>query len=110
MRPEGLEVKQSNIPGAGNGLFAARTYRPGEVICEYTGKVISFLQAFKAIDKTYIMGGFGLNFHIDAKDCPNSMGRYINDPLNPCLENSKFVKLKQEKKALIIAIREIQVC
>ena len=31
-----LEVKQSNIPGAGRGLFARRTIKQGETIANYT--------------------------------------------------------------------------
>ncbi len=109
MCTEGVEVKLSLIPDAGNGLFAIKKFHKGDIICEYSGKVISFIQAFKAIDKSYIMGGFGLNVHIDAKDCFESMGRYINDPRNPALENSKFIKVKAERKALVVAIKDINV-
>ena len=59
-------------------------------------------------DKTYLMGGFGINCHIDAKDHPEVLGRYINDARDPDLQNSKFVKLKSAKKALVVALREIQ--
>ena len=104
-----VEVKPSNIPGAGNGLFAMRHFAKGEVVCEYTGKILTLLQMLKTEDKTYVMGGFGLNVHLDAKDCPDSMGRYINDPLNHALVNTKFNKLKAERKALVIAIRDIKV-
>ena len=105
-----VEVKPSNIPGAGNGLFAIRDFTKGEVVCEYTGKVRNLLQMLNTKDKTYMMGGFGLNVHIDAMDCPESMGRYINDPLNDALVNTFFNKLKDERKALVIATRDIQVC
>jgi hypothetical protein len=56
------------------------------------------------------LGGFGWNVHIDAIDCPDSMGRYINDNFDPTKLNVKFVKLRQEKKALVIATRAIKVC
>jgi hypothetical protein len=105
-----VEVRPSRIPGAGNGLFALRNFKKGEVVCEYVGKVLTFLQMLKATDKTYMMGGFALNIHLDAKDCPESMGRYINDPINSELINAEFRKLKQEQKALVIALREIKVC
>ena len=55
------------------------------------------------------VGGFGLNVHIDAKDCPESLGRYINDCRDECRTNAKFVKLKTEKKALVLATRDIKV-
>lgn len=106
----GLEVRKSMIKGAGNGLFATRPYMDGEVICEYTGEVLSFLEAYKREDKTYMMGGFGLNIHIDAKHHLRSMGRYINDPLNSLKVNVKFIKSKELKKAFVIALRRIEVC
>ena len=106
----GVEVRPSTIPGAGNGLFAARDFSEGQLVCEYTGEILTFLQAMKAADKTYLMGGFGLNVHVDARHCPDSMGRYINDPRNSSLENVKFDKRKDLKKALVIATRSISVC
>jgi hypothetical protein len=53
-------VGPSTISGAGQGLFAAEPFKPGDVICEYTGKVLTFMQAFKAEDKTYMMGIYTL--------------------------------------------------
>ncbi len=38
----GLEVRESLIPGAGNGLFAVRAFEAGDVLCEYTGTKLSF--------------------------------------------------------------------
>ena len=55
------------------------------------------------------LGGFGLNVHLDAKECPESMGRYINDPRNVLKTNVRFEKLKKERKALVIATRLINV-
>ncbi len=49
-------VGPSTIRGAGDGLFAAIPFKPGDMICEYTGKVLTFMQALKAEDKTYMMG------------------------------------------------------
>lgn len=103
-------MRVSTIPEAGNGLFATRDFENGQLVCEYTGKVLTFMQALKCEDKTYMMGGFGLNVHLDAKDCPDSMGRYINDPRNPALENVRFEKRKDLKKAFVYATRYIKVC
>ena len=36
-RDEGPSVKKSDIKGAGNGLFAERDYKWGEIVCWYTG-------------------------------------------------------------------------
>ena len=49
-------VGPSEIDGAGQGLFAGTDFDVGDVICEYTGKVLSFMQALRAEDKTYMMG------------------------------------------------------
>jgi hypothetical protein len=106
----GIVIKTSLIPDSGNGLFTTRDYKEGEVICDYTGEILTFVQAFRRRDKSYMMGGFGINVHIDARNHPESMGRYINDPRNPKYENVKFRKLKVEKKALIVALRDISVC
>jgi hypothetical protein len=105
-----VEVRESGIPAAGLGVFAKRSFKEGEVVCEYTGQVLSLLQALKSTDKSYMMGGFGLNVHLDARECPESMGRYINDPLNESKVNVKFVKIKEERKALVLALRDILVC
>jgi|LauGreDrversion4_2_1035121.scaffolds.fasta_scaffold112622_3 hypothetical protein len=56
-----------------------------------------------------LLGGFGMNAHLDAKDCPESLGRYINDCRNECDTNAKFIKLKRERKALVVALKQISV-
>lgn len=104
-----VEVRQSHIPHSGNGLFALTAFNKGDVVCEYTGKVLTLLQAMKLSDKTYLMGGFGINCHLDARENPESLGRYINDPRNKSLENVEFVKLRKERRALVIATRNILV-
>ena len=104
-----VKIKPSRIPQAGNGLFSNRRFQKGELVCEYTGKVLTLLQAIRTPDKTYMMGGFGLNVHLDAQECPESMGRYINDPRNPELLNVEFVKLRDARKALVVATRDIEV-
>ena len=100
-------VKESTIPGAGQGLFATAAINKGDILCEYTGTELTLLQTIRLKDKTYLMGGFGLNCHIDAKDHPDVLARYINDARDPLLQNTKFVKLKSEKKALVVALRDI---
>ena len=54
------------------------------------------------------VGGFGLNVHLDAIDCPESFGRYINDIRVASMHNVKFLKLKEERKALVLALRDIK--
>jgi SET domain-containing protein len=103
-----LEIKESLIPGAGLGLFAKSHIAKGSVFCEYYGRELTLLQTIKLKDKTYLMGGFGLNCHIDAKDELGCFGRYINDAMDPAKQNARFVKIKHLKKANVIAIKDVQ--
>jgi SET domain-containing protein len=96
------------IEGAGLGLFAKERIAKGSIFCEYTGTALTLLQVFRLKDHTYLMGGFGLNCHIDAKEHPQVFARYINDARDDKQQNARFVKIKQLKKANVIAIREIE--
>ena len=108
IKSDSLEVRTSLIPGAGNGLFALKDYEPNDILCEYTGSRLTLLQTMRLKDKTYLMGGFGLNCHIDAKDHPDVLARYINDARDEARQNAKFVKLKVAKKAQVVAIQPIK--
>ena len=61
MKAIGVEVRESLLPNAGKGLFATRNFDVGELVCEYTGKVLTFMEMQRKLDHTYMMGGFGLN-------------------------------------------------
>ena len=107
LNPSSLEVRASQIEEAGNGLFAGRTFTAGELICVYSGREMGLREAMRCTDTTYVMGGFGINVHIDAKDMPHVLARYINDNFDKSCVNCKFVKLKREKKALVVATKAI---
>lgn len=68
---------------------------------------MTLLQMMRLKDKTYVMGGFGLNCHIDAKDSLDCFGRYINDGMQPEFQNARFVKIKHLKRANVISLRDI---
>mmetsp|Transcript_28497 Transcript_28497/g.51170 ORF Transcript_28497/g.51170 Transcript_28497/m.51170 type:complete len:205 (-) Transcript_28497:207-821(-) len=102
-----LAVKPSLIPEAGKGLFATVGFSQGELVCVYTGTVLSLIQLMQTEDRDYVMGGFGLNRHVDAKSHPQVLARYINDNLEPGKRNVKFIKLPAQCKALVIALRDI---
>ena len=57
--PQGVEVRPSRIRGAGEGLFASRTFEAGEELGEYYGQVLSLWQAMNLQNRDYLMGGFG---------------------------------------------------
>ncbi|CAI5741310.1 unnamed protein product [Peronospora destructor] len=81
----GVQVRRSNIPGAGKGLFATKRHVQGSIICEYTGEVLYNQEnAWKLKDKSYLMKGHfgGFNVH--------------------------FEKRPQDDKADVVAMRDIE--
>ena len=109
---EGVTVKVSTIPQAGQGLFTTRSYSQGDLLCVYSGTSVSLTQALQrqeaGIHGDYVMGGFGLFWRVDAGPHPNVLARYINDPyLEPTKINVKFIKLKKYKIALVVAARDL---
>lgn len=107
---QGLDVRESRIPGAGQGLFVTRRFAKGTVLAEYRGDVLSLAKVLKmsVADRDYVMGGFGLNVHIDARRDLNVLGRYVNDNQDASQLNAEFVKLREERKALVTALRDIE--
>lgn len=55
-----------------------------------------------------MMGGFGLNVHIDARPHLGVLARYINDNFDGSKINSRFQKFKNLKYARVIATRKIE--
>ncbi|KAL4162934.1 hypothetical protein PRNP1_003466 [Phytophthora ramorum] len=105
---DGVEVRDSTIPGAGKGLFATRKHPQGSIVCEYTGVVLPNREAWKLPDKSFLMK-LGDGKYIDALNCPEVLARYIND----CRGhrggfNVHFDKRPQEDKALVVAMRDIR--
>lgn len=43
----GLYVKDSRIPGAGQGLYTSVAWTEGETIIEYTGKILRTSEALR---------------------------------------------------------------
>ena len=76
---EGLEVKPSTVPAAGQGLFAARSFPADELVCVYSGTSVSLAEALRrkaaGVHGDYVMSGFGLNWRVDAGDHPEVMAR-----------------------------------
>ena len=75
---------------------------------EYRGQVLSLLQAYKLEDRDYLMGGFGLNAHVDARFALDAPARYVNDNFDPTKLNARFEKNKEAKRALLLATRRIE--
>lgn len=106
---QGLDVRPSGVDGAGNGLFAARAFAQGELVCEYVGRTLSLARVMRmrVDERDYVMGGFGLNVHLDGRHDLNMLARYINDNGDAAMINAEFVKLRAERKALVRALRPL---
>ena len=105
-----LLVSKSLIEQAGNGLFAAKKIEKGQLLCIYRGTKLSFAQVLKLpmSEKDYIMGGFGLNVHVDASKHLNILARYINDNFDKTKINVEFKKLEKDACALVYSLRCIE--
>ena len=57
-------------------------------------------------DRAYVMG-FGLNKYLCARDRLHVLARYINDHADPSRHNVRFVKLWDERRADVVALRDI---
>jgi hypothetical protein len=105
-----LEVKDSKIQGAGQGLFVTRNVKEGEFLCVYRGTKLSLAQVMKmsVSDRDYVMGGFGLNVHVDASKHKNVLARYINDNFDKSKLNARFAKIERDACAIVYTTRRLE--
>ena len=110
MAGDALVVSKSLIENAGNGLFAAKRLAKAELLCVYRGTKLSLAQTLKLqiSEKDYLMGGFGLNVHVDASNHPNVLARYINDNFDKSQINVAFRKIERDACALVYTLRAIE--
>jgi SET domain-containing protein len=74
-----LEVKTSLLPQAGQGLFAKRSFKKGQRITEYKGRLRKWKDvAHEDGINTYLMR-VNRCWAIDAKPAVLTFGRYAND-------------------------------
>ncbi len=71
-----LEIKKSNIPESGFGLFTLKPIKKGSVITPYLGKIVS-PEIYDVSDSTY---GIQLNKKeiLDGQSTQSSLGRWSN--------------------------------
>jgi len=114
-----LVIRSSSIPNSGLGLFYEPsksafndaenkghfTIPPGETVCLYYGHIHNFHSAKLLQDKRYLMFVQG-NVLVDPAPLPEIKARYINDPLNDCYINCKYVP--QEFESAVVSTRAIQ--
>lgn len=73
-----LEIKESNIEGAGKGLFTNKFIPKGTRIAEYKGKIRTWKEV-EYEDENYYIFYVNENHVIDAGKRRKSIARYIND-------------------------------
>lgn len=78
---ENFEVKKSQIPGAGKGLYTKVDFKKGERIIEYLGEIITEAELDKRAEKDIFGYAFFINKRrcIDAYYTPEALARYAND-------------------------------
>ena len=95
----------STVPDAGEGLFATERIARGEIIGFYRGEVLTLREAMALQDRDYLMGGFGVNAHVDAQRAFAMPGRYVNDVFDAGRRNARFEKSRATRSAKVVALR-----
>ena len=103
-----LRVAPSTVKGAGEGLFATQAIAAHEMIGFYRGEVLTLREALQLKDRDYLMGGFGPNAHVDARDAFAMPGRYVNDSFDASRLNARFDKSRKTRSARVVALRDIE--
>lgn len=65
------------------------------------------MSLFRSEGKDYMMR-LGPQVYVDATHYPQVLARYINDCRNPKGYNVQFIKLPEEKKALVVALHDLE--
>lgn len=74
-----LRIKQSTVPGAGKGLYAARDFAAGEEVTRYTGDLAIGRAAQGFFGGSKYVFGLNSNIAIDAARRNSAPGRMVND-------------------------------
>ena len=78
-----LDVKKSQLPGAGLGLWAKRDFKKGEIIVMYDGERVTWKECEKRNLEQEGHGGYYMFINkrrcIDAQHTLWAKGRYAND-------------------------------
>ena len=90
-----LEIKDSNITGAGKGLFTTRSITKGTRIVEYKGRIRTWKEVENE-DQNYYIFHVTDEHVIDASTYKKSPARFINDAkgltkVKGIINNAKFV-------------------
>jgi uncharacterized protein len=109
-----ISVKESQLPASGQGLWADRDFRRGDVIVKYDGDRVTWKECVRRNENQEGYGGYYLYINsrkcIDAQHTLWARGRYANDAaglnrVNGLRNNAKYEVVKGE--AFIVATRNI---
>ncbi len=105
-----LEVKESTLPGSGQGLFTKIFIAKGTRIIEYTGRITTWKEVKNDWSNVYL---YTVNSRhvIDARYRKKSLARYANDArglsrIKGVTNNAEF--LNEGLHAFVIAKKDIQ--
>lgn len=105
-----LEVKESQIPNAGKGLFTTVSIKKGEKIVEYTGAISSWKDADHMDGDNPFIFYVNEDYVIDASKNEKSLAKYANDAwgithIKGTSNNAEF--MEEELRVFIIARKNI---
>ncbi len=105
-----LEVKRSNIPGSGKGLFTTKPIEKGAIIAEYKGKKTTWAEVDHKEGKNAYIYYVNRNCVIDASEYTHTLARYANDAkglkiIKGITNNCCFIK--EGERVFLKALRNI---
>lgn len=105
-----LEVKPSNIPGSGQGLFTKTFIPKGTHIIEYKGRITTWKEVKDNWSNVYL---YTINHRhvIDSRNHKKSLARYTNDAkgltrIKGLSNNAEFVN--DGLRAFVVAAKNIE--
>ncbi len=105
-----LYIKESNIPGAGMGLFTKEYIAKGTRIVEYKGKVTTWKEVVQGNHLNLYVFYITRNYVIDSMPYKKAFARYANDAtgitkIKGLRNNSKYVV--EKKRVFVEAVKNI---
>lgn len=97
-----LVVKKSKV--AGLGLFTLKSIKKGDFICFYKGHYLNYEQfcvKYQNNSPSYVFQ-VSKNLFIDAKDCLEQYGRYINSASHTAYSQNCIFKINQRTKTVSV--------